>query len=131
VALLVELQERFGIALVFIAHDLAVVRQISHRIMVMYLGRVVEVADRQDLFANPRHPYTQALINAVPVPDPRLERARKATVLEGDVPSPLNPPSGCAFRTRCVRATQKCVEAAPKLEIRGYTGVACHHAGDT
>jgi oligopeptide/dipeptide ABC transporter ATP-binding protein len=131
VELLVALQEQFGIALIFIAHDLAVVRQVSHRIMVMYLGRVVEVADQQELFANPQHPYTQALINAVPVPDPRLERAREATVLAGDVPSPLNPPSGCAFRTRCVRATQKCVEAAPKLEIRGYTRVACHHAGET
>ncbi len=131
VELLVDLQEQFGIALIFIAHDLAVVRQVSHRIMVMYLGRVVEVADQQELFANPQHPYTQALINAVPIPDPRLERAREATVLAGDVPSPLNPPSGCAFRTRCIRATQKCVEAAPELEIRGYTGVACHHAGET
>jgi oligopeptide/dipeptide ABC transporter ATP-binding protein len=130
VELLVELQEQLGIALIFIAHDLAVVRQISHRIMVMYLGRVVEVADQHDLFARPQHPYTRALINAIPVPDPRAERARAATVLEGDVPSPLNPPSGCAFRTRCAHATRRCAETAPRLEILGNSAVACHHAGD-
>ena len=130
VELLVELQEQLGIALIFIAHDLAVVRQISHRIMVMYLGRVVEVANQHDLFAQPQHPYTRALINAIPVPDPRAERARAATVLEGDVPSPLNPPSGCAFRTRCAHATRRCAETAPRLEILGNSAVACHHAGD-
>ena len=130
VELLVELQEQLGIALIFIAHDLAVVRQISHRIMVMYLGRVVEVADQHDLFARPQHPYTRALINAIPVPDPRAERARAATILEGDVPSPLNPPSGCAFRTRCAHATRRCAETAPRLEILGNSVVACHHAGD-
>jgi oligopeptide transport system ATP-binding protein len=129
--LLIGLQEQFEIALIFIAHDLAVVRQISHRIMVMYLGRVVEVADRIDLFANPRHPYTRALIDAVPVPDPQVERARDAPALEGDVPSPLDMPSGCAFRSRCVRATQRCADAAPKLEFRRRSGVACHHPVDT
>jgi peptide/nickel transport system ATP-binding protein len=129
--LLIGLQEQFEIALIFIAHDLAVVRQISHRIMVMYLGRVVEVADRIDLFANPRHPYTRALIDAVPVPDPQVERARDAPALEGDVPSPLDMPSGCAFRSRCVRATQRCADVAPKLEFRRRSGVACHHPVDT
>jgi oligopeptide transport system ATP-binding protein len=130
IELLVELQEQFGIALIFIAHDLAVVRRISHRIMVMYLGRIVEVADRHELFANPQHPYTRALINAVPVPDPRVERARVTAILAGDVPSPLNPPSGCAFRNRCVYATEICAKTAPKLEGRGFTAVACHHAGE-
>jgi peptide/nickel transport system ATP-binding protein len=128
--LLVDLQEKLGIALIFIAHDLAVVRHISHRIMVMYLGRVVEVAGREDLFANPQHPYTRALIDSVPVPDPRVERTRVTPALEGDVPSPLDPPSGCAFRTRCVRATRTCETTIPALEVRQNSGVACHHPGD-
>jgi peptide/nickel transport system ATP-binding protein len=130
VELLVELQERLGIALIFIAHDLAVVRRISHRIMVMYLGRVVEVADQHDLFVNPQHPYTRALINAIPVLDPRVRTERPVTMLEGDVPSPLDPPSGCTFRTRCVHATHQCQVTEPKLEVRGKSAVACHHAGD-
>jgi len=130
--LLIELQEEFSLALIFIAHDLAVVRQLSHRVMVMYLGRVVEIAERQALYEKPRHPYTRALINAVPVPDPRIERARIGAVLEGDVPSPLAPPSGCAFRTRCEHATEICAQQAPELVSNGAADekslVACHHA---
>jgi oligopeptide/dipeptide ABC transporter ATP-binding protein len=130
--LLIELQEEFSLALIFIAHDLAVVRRLSHRVMVMYLGRVVEIAERQSLYEQPRHPYTRALINAVPVPDPRIERARVVTVLQGDVPSPLAPPAGCAFRTRCEYATQICAQAVPELASHAAAGgsslVACHHA---
>jgi peptide/nickel transport system ATP-binding protein len=130
--LLIELQEEFSLALIFIAHDLAVVRRLSHRVMVMYLGRVVEIAERQALYEQPRHPYTRALINAVPVPDPRIERARVGTVLEGDVPSPLAPPSGCAFRTRCEHATEICAQTVPQLASNGAADekslVACHHA---
>jgi peptide/nickel transport system ATP-binding protein len=128
VQLLIDLQAQFGLSLIFIAHDLAVVRQISHRIMVMYLGKVVEFADSALLFEHPRHPYTRALINAVPVPDPRVEKARPRTVLAGDVPSPLDPPSGCAFRTRCAHATQRCAAQTPALEMLGASAVACHHA---
>ena len=127
--LLIELQTSLGLALIFITHDLAVVRQMSHRIMVMYLGRVVEVADQYQLYENPGHPYTRALINAIPVPDPRVERGRVGTTLEGDVPSPLDPPTGCAFRTRCIHATVECAERVPKLERRGSSMVACHHSG--
>jgi peptide/nickel transport system ATP-binding protein len=131
--LLIELQEEFSLALIFIAHDLAVVRRLSHRVMVMYLGRVVEIAERQALYENPRHPYTRALINAVPVPDPRIERARLGAVLEGDVPSLLAAPSGCAFRTRCEYATEICAQRAPELLSNGGDDqkslVACHHAG--
>jgi peptide/nickel transport system ATP-binding protein len=130
--LLIELQEEFSLALIFIAHDLAVVRRLSHRVMVMYLGRVVEIADRQTLYERPRHPYTRALINAVPVPDPRIERKRIGTVLEGDVPSLLAPPSGCPFRTRCEYATEICAQQVPELVSNGAADekslVACHHA---
>jgi peptide/nickel transport system ATP-binding protein len=127
--LLMELQAETGLALIFIAHDLAVVRHISQRVMVMYMGRAVEIADRESLYAAPRHPYTQALINAVPIPDPRLETTRERTLLQGDLPSPLDPPSGCAFRTRCPLADARCAAEQPELRILDKSEVACHHAG--
>lgn len=130
VSLLIDLQQELGLALVFIAHDLAVVRQISHRVMVMYLGHAVEMATEVDLFEAPRHPYTRALLGAVPVPDPRVERNKSIALLTGDVPSPLDPPSGCAFRTRCPHATQQCSDVVPQLREVGQSRVACHHAGE-
>ncbi|MCC5795123.1 MAG: ABC transporter ATP-binding protein [Chromatiales bacterium] len=127
--LLRDLQERFGLTLLFIAHDLAVVREISHRVMVMYLGRVVELAPVERLYASPEHPYTRALLAAVPIPDPERERNRVRTPLAGEPPSAFAPPSGCAFRTRCPHAIERCAEERPAL--RDYRGalVACHLAG--
>jgi oligopeptide transport system ATP-binding protein len=129
--LLMKLQKEMGLSLIFIAHDLSVVKHISDRVMVLYLGKVMEMADATDLYANPRHPYTQALISAVPIPDPKLERGKEIVLLEGDLPSPLSPPSGCVFRTRCPLAQDICATEIPKLELNGAERdhcVACHFA---
>ncbi|HRP34929.1 MAG TPA: ABC transporter ATP-binding protein [Gammaproteobacteria bacterium] len=128
VNLLMDLQAEMNLSLVFIAHDLAVVRHISHRIMVMYLGRIAEIADRNALYEQPMHPYTQALIRAVPIPDPQKERAKPYAPLQGDLPSPVDPPSGCAFRTRCPIAVERCAIETPALRRVGEHRVACHEA---
>ena len=114
-----ELQEKLGVAYLFIAHDLLVVHHISKRIAVMYLGKIVEIADADELNDHPIHPYTESLLSAVPIPDPNVTRARKRIVLEGDVPSPLNMPTGCPFRTRCRYATEQCAKECPPLTDRG------------
>jgi oligopeptide/dipeptide ABC transporter ATP-binding protein len=128
VELLLDLRRELGLALVFIAHDLAVVREISHRVMVMYLGRVMEVASSDDLYEHPLHPYTQALMAAVPLPDPDAERARPREPLRGELPSPIHPPSGCPFRTRCRHAVQRCANEIPVLRNVNRALVACHRA---
>jgi oligopeptide/dipeptide ABC transporter ATP-binding protein len=126
--LLTDLQAEYGFSYLFIAHDLAVVQHISHRVAVMYLGRIVEVADRSTIFSAPRHPYTQALLSAVPVPDP-TQRARKRIILSGDLPSPVNRPNGCHFHTRCPLARPRCREEPPALrEVAGGHQAACHFA---
>ncbi|WP_316570716.1 dipeptide ABC transporter ATP-binding protein [Neobacillus sp. YIM B06451] len=125
--LLKKLQKQFGLTFLFISHDLSVVRHISDRIMVMYLGKVVEIADKKDLLDSPLHPYTQALLSSIPVPNPKIKRER--IMLKGDVPSPINPPSGCRFHTRCPFATEMCRNEEPALRAMGENHlVSCHYA---
>lgn len=126
-----ELQEKLGLTYLFVAHDLLVVRHISDRIAVMYLGKMVELAPASEIYDKPLHPYSKSLLSAVPIPDPKIARANKRIVLSGDIPSPLNAPSGCPFRTRCKYATEKCAESMPEFkEISKGHFVACHHVAD-
>ena len=128
VNLFADLQERLGMSYIFIAHDLSVVRHIADRVAAMYLGKIMEVGPAEQVYERPTHPYTKALLSAVPVPNPRVERQRSRIMLEGDVPSPVNPPSGCRFRTRCWKATELCATVEPKLELRADGQFsACHH----
>ena len=127
VNLLMDLQQEMDLALIFIAHDLSVVKHISTKIMVLYLGNMVELANSNEIYQNPSHPYTQALISAVPIPDPSIEKNKKLILIEGDLPSPINPPSGCVFRTRCHKAQEICsIEKPEFIESSSSHSVACH-----
>jgi len=127
VNLLEDLQAEFGLTYLFIAHDLSMVRHISTRVAVMYLGKIVELTDRDSLYKNPQHPYTKALLSAVPIPDPVVEEKRQRIILEGDVPSPVNPPKGCNFNTRCPVAIDRCFEEDPEFRaIAPLHWCACH-----
>ena len=127
--LLAELREKFQLSYIFIAHDLSVVEHISERVAVMYLGRIVEISDAEALYSAPKHPYTEALISAVPLPDPGVQRKREQIRLEGDVPDPAQPPSGCHFHPRCRYATEQCKQETPQLrEVAPGVQVACHHS---
>jgi oligopeptide/dipeptide ABC transporter ATP-binding protein len=119
VNLLQELQEELGLTYLFIAHDLSIVRHISHRVAIMYAGKIVEIADREDIYENPKHPYTEALLSAVPIPDPALQKERQRIMLPGEIPNPVNPPTGCRFHTRCPIAEPRCMGDEPPLEAKG------------
>jgi oligopeptide transport system ATP-binding protein len=128
--LLMELQNEMGLTLIFIAHDLSIVKHISNKIMVLYLGNMVEMANSVDIYIEPLHPYTQALISAVPIPDPKIEKNKELILIEGDLPSPINPPSGCVFRTRCQKAQDICAKEKPSMNaLKDDHMVACHFSG--
>jgi peptide/nickel transport system ATP-binding protein/oligopeptide transport system ATP-binding protein len=125
--LLIELQEEFNISFLFISHDMSVVEHVSHRVAVMYLGTIVEIADRKSIFSDPQHPYTEALLSAVPLPDPKARHKKKQIMLSGEIPSPINPPSGCPFHTRCPAAQKRCRVDRPEIrELKPGRSVACH-----